>query len=284
VQRDLDGDFALAFLTEPAPAYGTPEPIAPRLRRLVAPNPGPMTYHGTNTWLVDSAEGLVVIDPGPDDAAHVAALLLATGGAIRAIVLTHTHSDHVGAAPALRQATGAPVLGWGKPYQAGFVPDRALADGEAAYGLTAIHTPGHASDHLCFAWENGVLFSGDHVMSWNTSIVSPPDGDMAAYLDSLRRLMAREDRVFYGGHGPVLANPQALMRAMLGHRLSREAAVLAALEAGAATPADIVDKLYAELDPRVKLAAERTVLAHLIKLQKEGRTGWSVPLPPDAPS
>jgi glyoxylase-like metal-dependent hydrolase (beta-lactamase superfamily II) len=279
-----DGDLALAFLTEPAPSYGTPDRITPRLRRLVAPNPGPMTYHGTNSWLLETGEGLVVIDPGPDDSAHVAALLAATGGSVRAIVLTHTHPDHLGAVAALRSATGAPVFGWGAPWQAGFVPDQALADGESVFGLTAIHTPGHASDHLCFAWDEGALFSGDHVMSWNTSIVSPPDGDMAAYLESLRRLMARDDLVFYGGHGPVLENPQALMRAMLGHRLAREAAVLAAVEAGANTPGEIVDKLYAELDPRVKPAAERTVLAHLIKLKKEGRTGWGVPPPPDPPS
>jgi glyoxylase-like metal-dependent hydrolase (beta-lactamase superfamily II) len=238
-----------------------------------------MTYHGTNSWLVETADGLVVIDPGPDDATHVAALLAATAGAIRAILLTHTHPDHLGAAGALRAATGAPVFGWAAPWQPDFAPDHALADGEAAFGLTALHTPGHASDHLCFAWQQGALFSGDHVMSWNTSIVSPPDGDMAAYLDSLRRLMSREDRVFYGGHGPVLEHPQALMRAMLGHRLAREAAVLAALEVGAKTPAEIVDKLYTELDPRIKPAAERTVLAHLIKLQKEGRTGWGVPSP-----
>jgi glyoxylase-like metal-dependent hydrolase (beta-lactamase superfamily II) len=284
VPRPIDGDSTLAFLTEPAPAYGTPESITPTLRRLVAPNPGPMTYHGTNTWLVQTEHGEVVIDPGPDDPVHVAALLAATGGAIRAIVLTHTHPDHLGGVAALRAATGAPVFGWGQPWQAGFMPDQVLADGQTIFGLTAIHTPGHASDHLCFAWQDGALFSGDHVMSWNTSIVSPPDGDMAAYLDSLRRLMARDDRVFFGGHGPVLDNPQALMRAMLGHRLAREAAVLAAVAAGAQTPAEIVDKLYADLDPRVKPAAERTVLAHLIKLKNEGRAGGNVPFPPDPPS
>lgn len=262
---------ALAFLTEPRPQYGIPERITARLCRIIAPNPGPMTYHGTNTWLLDTPGGAVVIDPGPDDDAHLDALLRATLGQVHRILLTHTHPDHLAAAPRLRAATGAPIAGWGQPWQPGFTPDIALADGQTLCGLTAIHTPGHASDHLCFAWEEGEMFSGDHVMSWNTSIVSPPDGDMAAYMDSLRLLLARNDTVFYCGHGPVLRNPQALMRAMLGHRLSRETAIANALEAGAATPSGIVDRLYTDLDTALKRAAERTVLAHLIKLEKEGR-------------
>jgi glyoxylase-like metal-dependent hydrolase (beta-lactamase superfamily II) len=264
-------ETTLAFLKEPAPSYGTIEPIAPRLRRLVAPNPGPMTYRGTNTWLVEADDGLSIIDPGPDDAAHLAALLMAAGGQVRRILLTHTHPDHWAGAPALRAATGAPIYGWGQPWKADFTPDVALSDGDSVAGLTALHTPGHASDHLCFAWEDGALFSGDHVMSWNTSIVSPPDGNMAAYMDSLRRLIARDDRVFYCGHGPVLKNPAALMRGMLSHRLLRESAVLSALSEGAHTQDAIVERLYAELEPRIKPAAARTVLAHLLKLQAEGR-------------
>jgi glyoxylase-like metal-dependent hydrolase (beta-lactamase superfamily II) len=146
-------------------------------------------------------------------------------------------------------------------------------------GLTALHTPGHASDHLCFAWHDGALFSGDHVMSWNTSIVSPPDGDMASYMDGLRLLLARDDRVFYGGHGPVLPEPQALVRAMLVHRVGREAAVLGALGAEPRAPMAIMNALYTELDSGLKKAAERTVLAHLLKLEAEGRAvrdgeGW----------
>ena len=211
--------MTLAFLTEPALAYGLPEQVTPRLRRLVAPNPGPMTYRGTNTWLVQTDGGTIVIDPGPDSAEHVSATLAAAATPISAILLTHTHPDHLGATAALRAATGARVHGWHAPWQGGFVPDNPLAGGEVIGGLTAIHTPGHASDHVCFAWDEGGLFSGDHVMSWNTSIVSPPDGDMAAYLASLRLLMARADTVFYAGHGPVLPNPAPLMRAMLGHRL-----------------------------------------------------------------
>ena len=230
-----------------------------------------MTYRGTNTWLLDTDDGQTLIDPGPDDAAHVAAILAATSGSLRRILLTHTHPDHVGAAAALQRQTGAPILGWGRPWLQGFMPDRVVEHGEVISGLTALHTPGHASDHVCFAWDRGGLFSGDHVMSWNTSIVSPPDGDMAAYLASLRVLIARDETVFYCGHGPVLHHPQALMRAMLGHRLSREGSVFAALKAGATTPAAIVERLYAELDPGLKRAAERTVLSHLIKLQTDNR-------------
>ena len=261
----------MAFLTEPPPAYGAAEQIAPGVRRVVARNPGPMTYHGTNTWLVDGDDGLTVIDPGPDDAAHVAALVDAAGGRVARILLTHTHPDHLGAAAALKAATGAPVMGWGRPWARDFMPDIALADGETVGGLTALHTPGHASDHLCFVWRDGALFSGDHVMSWNTSIVSPPDGDMAAYMDGLRLLLARVDRVYYGGHGPVLPDPQGLVRAMLVHRVGREAAVLGALGAKPLAPMAIVEALYTELDTRLKKAAERTVLAHLQKLVAEGK-------------
>jgi len=269
----------MAFLSEATPEYGVPTEVAPGLRRLVARNPGPMTYHGTNTWLVTDADGLAVIDPGPEDVAHTAAILAATGGAVRRILLTHTHPDHAGGVAALKAATGATVYGWGKPWWQGFTPDIALADGDTAGSLIALHTPGHASDHLCFAWRDGALFSGDHVMSWNTSIVSPPDGDMGAYMDGLRLLLARDDRVFYCGHGAVLPEPAAMVRAMLIHRLGREAAVLGALGKTPLTAGSIVNALYAELDPRLHKAAERTVLAHLLKLQTEGRAaqageGW----------
>jgi glyoxylase-like metal-dependent hydrolase (beta-lactamase superfamily II) len=245
------------------------ETVAPGVRRIVAPNPGPMTYHGTNTWLVDSDDGITVIDPGPDDAAHIAALVAA--GPVRRILLTHTHPDHVGAAAALREATGAPIHGWAKPWLRGFAPDVAVADGDTVGGLRAIHTPGHASDHLCFEAPDGVLFSGDHVMSWNTSIVSPPDGDMAAYMAGLRMLLAREDTLYLCGHGAPLPQPQGLVRAMLGHRMAREQAVAAALSDTPQSPMDIVNALYSELDARLKKAAERTVAAHLIKLKGEGR-------------
>jgi glyoxylase-like metal-dependent hydrolase (beta-lactamase superfamily II) len=229
-----------------------------------------MTYHGTNTWLLTGDDGETIIDPGPEDAAHVAAILGACAHIAR-ILLTHTHPDHVGAAAALRAASGAPVLGWGKPWLPGFAPDEALADGAVVAGLTALHTPGHASDHLCFAREDGVVFSGDHVMSWATSVVSPPDGDMEAYMQSLRRLLARDDRFFLCGHGPVLPEPARLMRALLVHRVGRENAVLEAVRAGRTKPTEIVEALYTGVDAALKKAAARNVLAHLIKLTAEGR-------------
>ncbi len=260
----------MAFLDEPEPVRLVPVQVAPGVRRLVAPNPGPMTHHGTNTWLVDNADGMTVIDPGPDDAAHLGAI--AAAGPVRRILLTHTHPDHLAGAAPLRAATGAPVAAWAAPWARGFTPDVPLADGDEVAGLRVLHTPGHASDHVCFAQDGtGVLFSGDHVMSWSTSIVSPPDGDMAAYMASLRLLLARDDVLYLCGHGPPLPQPAALVRGMLSHRAGREAAVLAALRRGPSTPDALVAAMYAGLDPRLAGAARRNVLAHLIKLAGEGR-------------
>jgi glyoxylase-like metal-dependent hydrolase (beta-lactamase superfamily II) len=261
----------VAFLTETEPARGVAIAVAPGVRRIIAANAGPFTYHGTNTWLVTEDDGVTVIDPGPDDAAHVGAILSEAAGPITRIVLTHTHPDHVGAVPALKARSGATVFGWGQPWAEGFAPDVGLGDGDLAGTLRAIHTPGHASDHLCFAMPGGVLFSGDHVMSWSTSIVNPPDGDMAAYMDSLRLLLGRDDSLYLGGHGPPLREPQSLVRAMLTHRIAREAAVLAAVEEGAGTPADIVARLYTGAGDMLRRAAERSVLAHLLKLEAEDR-------------
>jgi glyoxylase-like metal-dependent hydrolase (beta-lactamase superfamily II) len=261
----------VGFLTEGEPAHGVPLAAAAGISRIVAPNAGPMTYHGTNTWLLDEPDGTIVIDPGPADASHVAAILAATGGRIARILLTHTHPDHLGATAALQAASGAPVLAWPKPWFRGFTPTHAIADGEQIGSITALHTPGHASDHLCFARDDGVVFTGDHVMSWSTSIVSPPDGDMAAYMASLRTLLARDDRLYLCGHGPPLPEPAALVRGMLSHRISREAAVLRALEAGPKTEAELVAALYTGLAPHLTQAAQRSVLAHLLKLETEGK-------------
>jgi glyoxylase-like metal-dependent hydrolase (beta-lactamase superfamily II) len=230
-----------------------------------------MTYHGTNSWLVEGADGTIVIDPGPDNADHIASILAATDGKVARILLTHTHPDHVDAAPGLQAATGAPTLAFGRPWHQHFRPDHAIAEGDDIAGLMAMHTPGHASDHFCFAWRDGIVFTGDHVMSWNTSIVSPPDGDMGAYIAGLRRMLARDDKLFLGGHGPPLPDPQSLVRAMLGHRMARESAILAILGQAAKSPAVIVEALYAGLDATLKRAAERTVLAHLLKLQADGK-------------
>jgi glyoxylase-like metal-dependent hydrolase (beta-lactamase superfamily II) len=236
-----------------------------------------MTYHGTNTWLVEGEGGITVIDPGPADDAHLAAIIAA--GRVTRILLTHAHPDHVAGAPALKAATGAPILGWGKPWAPDFTPDIALAHGETIGAFMALHTPGHASDHLCFAFSDGVLFSGDHVMSWSTSVVSPPDGDMGAYMDSLRLLLDRHDTLYLGGHGPPLPQPAKLVRAMLLHRLSREMAVLGALSDIALNEEDLVSLLYGNLAPNLQRPAERIVAAHLAKLVKEGKaavqdSGW----------
>lgn len=260
----------MAFLTEPEPPRGIALPVAPGVRRLVARNPGPMTYWGTNTYLLDQPDGVAVLDPGPDDPGHVADLLREAGGPIRRILLSHTHRDHLGAVAALRAATGARVHAYARPAVPDFTPDAALQDGDEAAGLVALHTPGHAADHLCFAASDGTLFSGDHVMSWSSSVVSPPGGDMAAYMRQLERLLTRDDRLYLSGHGPPLPDPRAFVRDLLAHRRQRERAILAALGEAPKPAQDLVDLLYDQLDPRLRAAAERSVLAHLLKLAAEG--------------
>jgi glyoxylase-like metal-dependent hydrolase (beta-lactamase superfamily II) len=252
------------FLTEPEPARGVALPVAPGISRIVARNPGPMTYHGTNTYLVEGDAGFAVLDPGPDDAAHVADILAASGGHVEKIMLSHGHIDHVGALPALAAATGAPVFAasdrFGPP----------VRDGAAVGGWTALATPGHAADHLCFA-RDGVVFSADHVMSFSSSVVpSPPDGDMAAYIAGLRRLLARGDRLLLPGHGPPITEPGPFIAALLQHRLAREAAILALIQGAPLTPGEIVAALYVPLDPRLRGAAEASVRSHLLKLLEDG--------------
>jgi glyoxylase-like metal-dependent hydrolase (beta-lactamase superfamily II) len=265
----------MAFLTEPEPPRGTVLPVLPGISRIVAANPGPMTYHGTNTYLIETTDGLVVLDPGPDQPAHVEAVLRATGGKVDLILLSHFHHDHTEAAPALKIATGAPVVAFRETAVEAFQPDAKLNDNETIAGLMAIHTPGHASDHLCFALcaadSTAVLFSADHVMSWNSSVVSPPDGDMRAYFASLRHVLDRTDDVFLPGHGPALPEPRKLTRALLFHRTERERSILARLAKGPATAVALREALYSQTHPRLRLAAERNVLSHLLKLEAEGK-------------
>ncbi|MGH7042821.1 MAG: MBL fold metallo-hydrolase [Acetobacteraceae bacterium] len=266
----------MAFLTEPEPPRDIALPMLPGIRRVVAANPGPMTYNGTNTYLIETKDGLAVLDPGPEnDPAHVDAVLRAAGGKIDLILLSHTHHDHLGATAALKQASGAPTAGFAEPADRGFTPDIRLADGSEIAGMVALHTPGHASDHICYALPGGegqaVLFSADHVMSWNSSVVSPPDGDMKAYFASLKRVLDRQDDVFLPGHGPPLPDPHRLTRALLFHRMERERAIQLALTRGPMTPAALRAKLYAQLEERLQRAAERSVLAHLLKLEAEGK-------------
>ena len=242
-----------------------------RVRRVLAPNPGPFTLEGTNTWVLGDAPA-VVIDPGPDDASHVDAVAR-EAGEVAAILLTHRHEDHAPAAARLAARTGAPVYAH-RPEAS----ERPLADGAVIEGVRAVHTPGHTSDHLCFLLEeDGVLFTGDTVLGKGTSVVDPPDGDMAAYVRSLRRLRELEPRTIYPGHGPPVLTPIGRLEYYLSHRAEREAQILRALGDGKRTPDEMVPGIYgSEVSPELFPAAARSVLAHLLKLEREGtvaRTG-----------
>ena len=267
---------------------GVPEQRERLVSRVLAPNPSPFTYTGTQVHLVGTTD-LAVIDPGPDDPAHVAALVAAIAGRpVTAIVVTHTHRDHSPASRPLAAITGAPIVGCAPlalddlgpradaSFDADYAPDRVLAEGDSFGGegwtLSAIATPGHTSNHLAFALpETKALFSGDHVMGWSTSIVSPPDGDMAAYMASLEKLLPRDDRIYYPGHGDPIETPQRLVRGMLGHRKQREGQILRLLRASSETIPAMVARMYVGIDPRLFPAAERSVLAHLIDLRQRGQ-------------
>jgi glyoxylase-like metal-dependent hydrolase (beta-lactamase superfamily II) len=266
---------------------GKIERLSPLVRRLLAPNPSAFTFSGTQSYIVGSGE-VAVIDPGPDLPEHVEALLTALAGErIGAILCTHTHRDHSPASRSLQAATGAPIIGCAPltmedegpradaAFDADYRPDRVLGDGETLTGngwtLQAVATPGHTSNHLCFALpEERALFSGDHVMGWSTTIVSPPDGDMAAYMASLAKLQGREDEVYYPAHGPLIDKPHKLLRGLVLHRRQREAQILAELRAGARRIEDMVPSMYKPVDPGLYPAAARSVLAHLIDLEVRG--------------
>jgi glyoxylase-like metal-dependent hydrolase (beta-lactamase superfamily II) len=261
----------MAFLKEIEPERGVALPIVPGVRRVVASNPSQMTYHGTNTYLVDDdAGGVTVIDPGPEDARHIAAVIAAGDGRIRRILVSHTHADHLGGAALLAEATGAPTYGWKQSALDTFRPDHPMEDGETIAGLTALFTPGHAADHLCFEWRDGVVFTADHVMGWASSIVNPPKGDMRAYVASLRLMLMRPHRLYLCGHGPAVPDPQAHIRALLANRIRRERAIAAAVARAPSDTHTLMDRLYSKLDPMLRRAAERNVLAHLIKMEAEG--------------
>lgn len=265
----------MSFLQEPVPPRGYVLPVLPGIGRIVAPNPGVMTYHGTNSWIIECGNELVVIDPGPDDARHLQDILVALKGRpLKFIVLTHTHHDHCGNALALKNATDAPVVAYKRPQVKDLIPDIALNDGDVIAGLKAIHTPGHASDHLCFQFlsqnKKMVLFSGDHVMSWSSSIVNPPDGDMLAYYNSLGKLLDGDDDIYLCGHGPLLENPRELVAKLLSNRQIRERMIIAELKKQDCSVASLAARLYHKKDLSLKAAAQRNVLAHLLKLLKEG--------------
>jgi glyoxylase-like metal-dependent hydrolase (beta-lactamase superfamily II) len=266
----------MAFLTEPEPARGVALDVLPGIRRVVARNPSVMTYHGTNTYLLDDKDGLIVIDPGPHDDQHVQEVVAAAKGKpITRLILTHAHPDHHGAVETMREATGAPCWGYHTSGMPDFTADQTLGEGDEVAGLQAIYTPGHAPDHLCFAYRvpglGQILFSGDHVMTWSSSIINPPHGNMLAYYRSLEKLLPREDAIYLPGHGPLDREPKELVQELLRHRQMREVAILEELKAGPASVGGIAERLYAKTDDALKAAAERNVLAHLLKLQEEGR-------------
>lgn len=265
----------MAFLSEEEPPRGVPVYVLPGIDRVVARNPSVMTYHGTNTYLIRGLDGLTIIDPGPEDPQHVEDVLAATQGVpVERLLLTHTHADHLGAAPALSAATGAPIFGYKISAKPGFTPDRKLAGGDSAGSFIALHTPGHAADHLCFQYTPPggakILFSGDHVMSWSSSIVSPPDGDMLAYYRSLELLLGRDDEIYLGGHGPLLTDPRKLVTELLEHRKHREASMLEKLRQRSWAVAELAAELYHKTDIYLKAAAQRNVLSHMRKLEAEG--------------
>lgn len=257
------------FLSEPPPRRAVFLKVADGILRAVANNPSIMTCHGTNSYLIETSQGDFLLDPGPaEDQTHLEALCqsLALRGA--GILVSHHHSDHFGLVGLLKNRTGLPV--YASEVFAGdtFVPDVPLKDGDSISGLEVLYTPGHASDHLCFA-RDGVLFTGDHVMSWNSSIVRVPDGNMKDYIAQLARLIARKEVLCLPGHGPPLPRPRRYMERLLGNRVRREKDIRAMLEHGPSTVAAIARDLYAKQDPQLVLAAECNVEAHLRKLEEE---------------
>jgi glyoxylase-like metal-dependent hydrolase (beta-lactamase superfamily II) len=265
--------------------YAKVEQLEPAIARVLAHNPSAFTYFGTQSYVVGERE-VAVIDPGPDLPEHLDALEKAIGGRrVAAIMCTHTHRDHSPAARPLAERTGAPVIGCAPlsletvgpradaSFDGDYAPDRALADGEALESdgkpIVAVATPGHTSNHLCFAYE-GALFSGDHVMGWSTTVVVPPDGDMAAYMRSLDKLRARDDRIYYPAHGKPVTNPRQYVRRLIGHRKQRETQILTLVGEQPRAIPDVVARAYPGLDPRLVTAAGGSVLAHLLDLERRG--------------
>jgi glyoxylase-like metal-dependent hydrolase (beta-lactamase superfamily II) len=282
---------AIPFVRDFEPRHGRMVEVAPGLRRVVAPNPSAFTFHGTGTYVIGRGK-VAVVDPGPLIESHLAAILEGIDGeTVTHILVTHTHLDHSPLAAALKAATGAATYGFG-PHGAGtheagerveeggdaeFAPDHVVRHGDAIEGagwrVEAVHTPGHTSNHLCFRLGgSGDLLTGDHVMGWSTSVISPPDGDMADYMASLALLLARDDAVYWPTHGGPIREPKPFVRAFVEHRREREAAIAACLAAGIGRVADMVPRIYADTIPaRLYPAAGRSVLAHLLHMHQEGR-------------
>ena len=276
------------------PTPGHIDPVAPMLRRILAPNPSPMTYKGTNTYILGD-KSRAVIDPGPVDDAHLQAILAAGDGRISHILVTHAHIDHSPLARLLANETGAKIYayggatagrsafmdqlaadglaGGGEGIDSEFTPDIVLADGDTVttdeWSVQAIHTPGHLSNHLCFAWGDR-LFSGDHVMGWATSLVSPPDGDLGAFMAACARLQQTNWSVFYPGHGDIVTDPNARLAELIAHRKMREGEILSALGEGPADAKTLAARIYTDVNLALLGAAARNVFAHLLDLYQRG--------------
>jgi glyoxylase-like metal-dependent hydrolase (beta-lactamase superfamily II) len=272
--------------------------LTPLLRRVTSPNPSMFTFKGTNTYIVGKGK-VGVIDPGPVSPEHTAAIMRAVEGeTVTHIIVTHTHNDHSPGVPDLKAATGAPTYGYG-PHGVGsrrdwpfdspeggdrnFAPDHVVPDGGLVEGdgwtLEAIFTPGHISNHLCFALkEDNVMLSGDHVMGWSTSIVSPPDGDMNDYMASLRRMLDRDETTYYPGHGGPIDDPKNFVQAFIDHREAREDQIRQCLSGGAMSIPAMVKVMYADVDENLHRAAGRSVLSHLLAMWERGEVAC-----PDSP-
>jgi glyoxylase-like metal-dependent hydrolase (beta-lactamase superfamily II) len=275
----------IPFVREMTFEYGRPDAVSPLIRRVVATNPGPFTYFGTGTYIVGHGE-VAVIDPGPLLDSHLEAILAATAGErISHILITHTHLDHAPLAHPLQQRTGATIYGLDEPASQvdeddhgpaaddtrRFRPDVSIVDGQVVSGpgwtLEALFTPGHASNHVAYALsEENALFCGDHIMGWSTTVISPPDGDMSQYYESLDRVQARGFDVLWPTHGPPIPDVSPFVAAYRNHRLARERQILVELRQGGATIAQMIPRLYRGVDKRLHVAAARSVLAHLIHL------------------
>lgn len=277
----------LAFIEESSVHYGAVSTVSALVRRIVARNPGPFTYTGTGTYIIGHGT-VAILDPGPELPEHIEAVLAAVAGEkVSHLVITHTHRDHSPAARALKVATGAIIAGCkplgdpdkGKPAEEAFdpdyMPDQILEDGDRIEGpgwtLGAVFTPGHTSNHLCYGLQQEkALFTGDHVMGWSTSVVAPPDGDMAAYVASLKKLLDRDDKVYYPTHGGAVMRPKAFVRGLINHRRMRESQILRLLEEGPSTITALVERMYMTTPKVLHAAAGRSVLAHLIDMRARG--------------
>jgi glyoxylase-like metal-dependent hydrolase (beta-lactamase superfamily II) len=281
---------SLRFERDFAPPYGVAEELSPLVARVVCHNPTPFTFTGTASFIIGS-RSLAIIDPGPEDPQHLRALMAAIGERpLTHILITHAHADHSALAMKLKALTGAKIAAFGRKAaeradvgavaldarpDLSFVPDLSLADGEAIeapeFRIEAVYTPGHTSDHMAYALpQERALFTGDHVMAWSTSVVAPPDGKMGSYLNSLEKLLARQDEIYWPTHGPHRREPHALVRGLIAHRRMREGAILKRLHEGPKSLAALVAGIYADVDPRLHAAAAQTTLAHLEHLIEKG--------------